>query len=86
MPYASQSGRSSMVERELPKLYTRVRFPSPAPNKHISTSTKVHQTHEYQALQHFHHLSTSTVVYLNLYNKVYSNAYRTKPFFGELYT
>lgn len=31
MPYAPQSGRSSMVERELPKLYTRVRFPSPAP-------------------------------------------------------
>ena len=29
--YASRSGRSSMVERELPKLYTRVRFPSPAP-------------------------------------------------------
>lgn len=31
MPVASQCGRSSMVERELPKLYTRVRFPSPAP-------------------------------------------------------
>lgn len=31
MPYASRSGRSSMVERELPKLYTRVRFPSLAP-------------------------------------------------------
>ena len=25
-------GRSSMVERQLPKLHTRVRFPSPAPN------------------------------------------------------
>src|SRR5437660_12121316 len=24
-------GRSSMVERQLPKLHTRVRFPSPAP-------------------------------------------------------
>lgn len=35
MPYASQSGRSSMVERELPKLYTRVRFPSPAPDKYL---------------------------------------------------
>ena len=32
MLYAPQSGRSSMVERELPKLYTRVRFPSPAPD------------------------------------------------------
>src|SRR3989337_830642 len=26
------SGRSSMVERQLPKLHTRVRFPSPAPS------------------------------------------------------
>src|SRR5262249_38753169 len=26
-------GRSSMVERQLPKLHTRVRFPSPAPSK-----------------------------------------------------
>jgi hypothetical protein len=26
-------GRSSMVERQLPKLHTRVRFPSPAPIK-----------------------------------------------------
>src|SRR6185295_6044431 len=25
-------GRSSMVERQLPKLHTRVRFPSPAPS------------------------------------------------------
>ena len=31
MALAPQRGRSSMVERELPKLYTRVRFPSPAP-------------------------------------------------------
>src|SRR5256885_7774449 len=33
-PKKSQStgcGRSSMVERQLPKLHTRVRFPSPAP-------------------------------------------------------
>ncbi len=28
---ASRCGRSSMVERQLPKLHTRVRFPSPAP-------------------------------------------------------
>src|SRR6266567_6518438 len=28
-------GRSSMVERQLPKLHTRVRFPSPAPNTAI---------------------------------------------------
>jgi hypothetical protein len=27
----SERGRSSMVERQLPKLHTRVRFPSPAP-------------------------------------------------------
>ena len=27
----AMSGRSSMVERKLPKLHTRVRFPSPAP-------------------------------------------------------
>ena len=27
----SECGRSSMVERQLPKLHTRVRFPSPAP-------------------------------------------------------
>jgi hypothetical protein len=27
----SARGRSSMVERQLPKLHTRVRFPSPAP-------------------------------------------------------
>ena len=26
------SGRSSMVERQLPKLHTGVRFPSPAPD------------------------------------------------------
>ena len=26
-----ERGRSSMVERQLPKLHTRVRFPSPAP-------------------------------------------------------
>ena len=31
MPVAHRCGCSSMVERELPKLYTRVRFPSPAP-------------------------------------------------------
>lgn|GEM_PF-1866665 len=31
-----------MVERELPKLYTRVRFPSPAPNILISTSSQVY--------------------------------------------
>ena len=31
MLFAPLRGRSSMVERELPKLYTRVRFPSPAP-------------------------------------------------------
>src|SRR6266702_4641564 len=30
-------GRSSMVERQLPKLHTRVRFPSPAPNLLAST-------------------------------------------------
>src|SRR5262245_58701940 len=29
---ASLRGRSSMVERQLPKLHTRVRFPSPAPS------------------------------------------------------
>lgn len=40
MLYASQSGRSSMVERELPKLYTRVRFPSPAPDKYLLVFTK----------------------------------------------
>ena len=28
---SASSGRSSMVERKLPKLHTRVRFPSPAP-------------------------------------------------------
>src|SRR5262245_24707702 len=28
---SSLRGRSSMVERQLPKLHTRVRFPSPAP-------------------------------------------------------
>src|SRR5215813_4585900 len=27
-----ERGRSSMVERQLPKLHTRVRFPSPAPS------------------------------------------------------
>src|ERR1700730_2239385 len=27
----AERGRSSMVERQLPKLHTRVRFPSPAP-------------------------------------------------------
>ena len=27
----ARRGRSSMVERQLPKLHTRVRFPSPAP-------------------------------------------------------
>src|ERR1700746_2202369 len=27
-----ECGRSSMVERQLPKLHTRVRFPSPAPS------------------------------------------------------
>ena len=31
-------GRSSMVERQLPKLHTRVRFPSPAPNLQASSS------------------------------------------------
>lgn len=30
------SGRSSMVERQLPKLNTRVRFPSPAPAKFLT--------------------------------------------------
>ncbi len=30
-----------------------VLFPSPAPNKHFSTSTEVHQIHEYQAFQPF---------------------------------
>src|SRR2546423_9506211 len=29
-----QRGRSSMAERQLPKLHTRVRFPSPAPCAH----------------------------------------------------
>ena len=29
----SRRGRSSMVERKLPKLHTRVRFPSPAPSR-----------------------------------------------------
>lgn len=46
MLYASQSGRSSMVERELPKLYTRVRFPSPAPDKYLlifTNSTNLQQ-------------------------------------------
>lgn len=36
---ASSSGRSSMVERQLPKLHTWVRFPSPAPifsEKHLN--------------------------------------------------
>lgn len=28
---SDRCGRSSMVEQELPKLLTRVRFPSPAP-------------------------------------------------------
>src|ERR1700738_4071826 len=32
-------GRSSMVERQLPKLHTRVRFPSPAP---VSRSPSLH--------------------------------------------
>ncbi len=41
MPYASQSGRSSMVERELPKLYTRVPIPSPAPDKYLLVFTKL---------------------------------------------
>src|SRR5690606_18210770 len=31
---AADSGCSSMVERQLPKLHTRVRFPSPAPLHH----------------------------------------------------
>jgi hypothetical protein len=30
--YRASRGRSSVVERQLPKLYTRVRFPPPAPN------------------------------------------------------
>jgi len=34
-------------------LWLVVLFPSPAPNKHFSTSTKVHQTHEYQVFQPF---------------------------------
>ena len=29
--HGSERGRSSMAERQLPKLHTRVRFPSPAP-------------------------------------------------------
>ena len=32
-------GRSSMVERQLPKLHTRVRFPSPAPIRRYRTVT-----------------------------------------------
>src|SRR6266545_4880049 len=32
-------GRSSMVERQLPKLHTRVRFPSPAPSSTSSMDT-----------------------------------------------
>ena len=32
-------GRSSMVERQLPKLHTRVRFPSPAPTPYIVRSS-----------------------------------------------
>jgi hypothetical protein len=32
-------GRSSMVERQLPKLHTRVRFPSPAPVSPMRTGT-----------------------------------------------
>lgn len=43
MPYAPQSGRSSMVERELPKLYTRVRFPSPAPDLLINQQVMIYQ-------------------------------------------
>ncbi len=39
MLLAPLRGRSSMVERELPKLYTRVRFPSPAPNSSLLKST-----------------------------------------------
>ena len=75
MLYAPQSGRSSMVERELPKLYTRVRFPSPAPNKHFSTSTQVHKSHQLQVLALILVISTSTFIYRNLYIYVYSNAY-----------
>ena len=40
MLLAHLSGRSSMVERELPKLYTRVRFPSPAPFSTLQNSTE----------------------------------------------
>src|SRR6266853_5677576 len=32
-------GRSSMAERQLPKLHTRVRFPSPAPKPFCRTTT-----------------------------------------------
>src|SRR4051794_33825488 len=35
-------GRSSMVERQLPKLHTRVRFPSPAPIFALRNSTTQH--------------------------------------------
>src|SRR5262249_2705483 len=31
LEYRQDCGRSSMAERQLPKLHTRVRFPSPAP-------------------------------------------------------
>ncbi len=41
MLLAPLRGRSSMVERELPKLYTRVRFPSPAPNSSLLKSTQL---------------------------------------------
>jgi hypothetical protein len=36
----SRRGRSSMVERQLPKLHTRVRFPSPAPSSTSSNNQK----------------------------------------------
>src|ERR1700736_2330947 len=34
-------GRSSMVERQLPKLHTRVRFPSPAPSRPLLISRRL---------------------------------------------
>src|SRR4051812_35698442 len=34
---SSHRGRSSMAERQLPKLHTRVRFPSPAPDFPMSS-------------------------------------------------
>src|SRR5438874_7280011 len=49
-------GRSSMAERQLPKLHTRVRFPSPAPICELRNSKWIIRTEEKQNGECFYFL------------------------------